>query len=61
MFSSFFFKPTPADMLCRVMKRVLMERFILDKPNERYAVKLAELSVKYLDEVYDDFFNLLHT
>jgi hypothetical protein len=48
-------------MLCRVMKRVLMERFILDKPNERYAVKLAELSVKYLDEVYDDFFNLLHT
>jgi hypothetical protein len=60
MFSTFFFKPTPTDMLNRIMKRVIHERYELIASDDKQTIILQELSEHYLEEIFDDFFNPIH-
>lgn len=61
MFSSFFFKPTSEAMLYRILARVLTERYILDAGTTSADKILEEITSKYLNVVYDDFFNYIHS
>lgn len=61
MFSSFFFRPTSPQMLERILKRVLVERYMVDQGLNQSDKILADITHKYLEEVYDDFFSLIYT
>lgn len=61
LFSSFFMRPNSEAMLARVLKMVLHERFVEDAGPERSERSLSELTNKYLEQLFDDFFNVINT
>jgi hypothetical protein len=46
--------------MARVLKVVLHERFVEDAGPERSERNLSELTNKYLDQLFDDFFNMIN-
>ena len=61
LFSSFFFRPNCANMLGRVMRVMLRERFVDDAGQDRQERAIRKLSEAFLDILYPDFFNFVHT
>jgi hypothetical protein len=60
LFSSFFMRPNSEAIMARVLKVVLHERFVEDAGPERSERNLSELTNKYLDQLFDDFFNMIN-
>jgi len=56
MFTPFYFKPMPENMLKRIIQNVVKSNYVSTNDSA-----IVEITQRYFDELYDDYFLNLNT